>query len=692
MFEADIRLFERAPATGRKVAVVGAGPAALSCAHRLAMLGHDVVVFNRDGKPGGLNEYGIAAYKTLHDFAQREVQWILDIGGIELRNGVALGEEVSLAALLDEYDAVFLGVGLGDVNRLGIEGEDLDGVVDAVEYIAKLRQAHEQSKLPVGRRVVVIGGGMTAIDVAVQSRKLGAERVDMLYRRGPEQMGASHYEQEYAQRSGVTLYHWARPVRILGEGFVTGVEFERTELGDDGRLSATGDTFAVEADIVFKAVGQLLDERLMEAIGNPFGRQGGKLPVNGERRTSLDRVWAGGDCIADGEDLTVTAVQDGKIAAHSIDRYLRSSPPRCRRAVSERPIAANGKRTDRSHRFARRGYGSTNTMADLTSEFLGINSPNPFWLASAPPTDKAYNVNRAFEAGWGGVVWKTLGEDPPIVNVSGPRYGAIHANDRRVIGFNNIELITDRRLTTNLDEISQVKRDWPDRALVVSVMLPMQEKTWAKFVPMIEDTGADGLELNFGCPHGMSERGMGSAVGQVPEYIQMAAEWAKKVCAHAGHRETHAERHQHPATGEGRKGRRGGWGVAHQHGQFDHAGQLRHADDVSVDRRQRLARRLLRAGGETHCAAHGGGDRAACGHTGPADFGDRRRHRLARRGRFPRARRVQRPGMHGGDGVRVQDHRRPHRRAAQFPRWQGHDVGARSSSAWPCRASPTGNT
>ncbi len=167
-------------------------------------------------------------------------------------------------------------------------------------------------------------------------------------------------------------------------------------------------------------------------------------------------------------------------------------------------------------------------MADLTSEFLGIRSPNPFWLASAPPTDKAYNVNRAFEAGWGGVVWKTLGEDPPIVNVSGPRYGAIHSNDRRVIGFNNIELITDRPLKTNLDEIRQIKRDWPDRAMVVSVMLPMNEATWAKFVPMIEDTGADALELNFGCPHGMSERGMGSAVGQVPEYIQMAAEWCKK--------------------------------------------------------------------------------------------------------------------------------------------------------------------
>lgn len=167
-------------------------------------------------------------------------------------------------------------------------------------------------------------------------------------------------------------------------------------------------------------------------------------------------------------------------------------------------------------------------MANLTTEFLGIKSPNPFWLASAPPTDKAYNVNRAFEAGWGGAVWKTLGEDPPIVNVSGPRYGAMHGNDRRVLGFNNVELITDRPLGVNLAEVRQIKRDWPDRALIVSIMLPMREESWAKYVPMIEDTGADGLELNFGCPHGMSERGMGSAVGQVPEYIQLAAEWCKK--------------------------------------------------------------------------------------------------------------------------------------------------------------------
>jgi dihydropyrimidine dehydrogenase (NAD+) subunit PreA len=166
-------------------------------------------------------------------------------------------------------------------------------------------------------------------------------------------------------------------------------------------------------------------------------------------------------------------------------------------------------------------------VADLTCDFVGIRSPNPFWLASAPPTDKAYNVNRAFEAGWGGVVWKTLGEDPPIVNVNGPRYGALLGTARNLIGFNNIELITDRSLDVNLREIREIKRDWPDRALVVSLMVPCEEQAWKHILPMVEDTGADGLELNFGCPHGMSERGMGSAVGQVPDYVEMVVRWCK---------------------------------------------------------------------------------------------------------------------------------------------------------------------
>lgn len=168
-------------------------------------------------------------------------------------------------------------------------------------------------------------------------------------------------------------------------------------------------------------------------------------------------------------------------------------------------------------------------MADLRVDFVGIKAPNPFWLASAPPTDKAVNVVRAYEAGWGGVVWKTLGEDgPAVVNVSGPRYGAWHGPDRRILGLNNIELITDRPLEVNLREIKQVKRDWPDRALVVSLMVPCEEAAWKAILPRVEETGADGIELNFGCPHGMSERGMGAAVGQVPEYVEMVTRWCKQ--------------------------------------------------------------------------------------------------------------------------------------------------------------------
>ena len=168
-------------------------------------------------------------------------------------------------------------------------------------------------------------------------------------------------------------------------------------------------------------------------------------------------------------------------------------------------------------------------MADLRHDFVGIKSPNPFWLASAPPTDKEYNVRRAFEAGWGGVVWKTLGEDgPPVVNVNGPRYGAIWGADRRLLGLNNIELITDRPLHVNLQEIKSVKRDYPDRAMIVSLMVPCVEEAWKAILPLVEETGADGVELNFGCPHGMSERGMGSAVGQVPEYIEMVTRWVKQ--------------------------------------------------------------------------------------------------------------------------------------------------------------------
>jgi len=312
VFENNEQFFERAAASGKKVAVVGGGPAGLSCAHRLAVLGHGVVVFNRDDKPGGLNEYGIAAYTTINAFAQTEVVYILSIGGIEVRNSAVLDSETGLDDLCRDYDAVFLGVGLSLSNALGIEGEDLDGVVNAIEYIADLRQAVDKSTLPVGRDIVVIGGGMTAIDVAVQSKRLGAEQVHMVYRRGPEQMSASAFEQALAQTSGVTIHHWASPERIVGESHVTGVDFN---------VADSDDRMHLNADVVFKAIGQKMDGGGIDSIAMESGR----FVVDEGQKTSLEKVWAGGDCVVGGDDLTVSAVQHGKLAAISIDQYLRKT-------------------------------------------------------------------------------------------------------------------------------------------------------------------------------------------------------------------------------------------------------------------------------------------------------------------------------------------------------------------------------
>ena len=308
--------FTRAAPTGRRVAVVGAGPAGLSCAHRLAMHGHEVTMFDARPKPGGLNEYGIAAYKTAGGFAQAEVEWLLQIGGIRVETGRALGRDLSLEGLRADFDAVFLGIGLAGVNALKTEGEERSGVRDAVDFIAELRQARDLSALPVGREVVVIGGGMTAVDAAVQSKLLGAEHVTIVYRRGREAMSASGYEQDHAASKGVRIITGAAPVRILGEGHVEAVEFAYTEEGPEG-LRLGDHRFRLKADQVFKAIGQTLD-------GTPEGLKltGRKIAVEGPGRTSLRGVWAGGDCAVGGDDLTVTAVAEGRDAAEDIHAML----------------------------------------------------------------------------------------------------------------------------------------------------------------------------------------------------------------------------------------------------------------------------------------------------------------------------------------------------------------------------------
>jgi dihydropyrimidine dehydrogenase (NAD+) subunit PreT len=316
---ADKQFFDRALDTGKRVAIVGAGPASLSCAHGLARNGHSVTILEAREKSGGLNEYGLAAYKMLDDFASREIDYILAIGNIDIQYGQRLGADFDLASLQSDYDAVFLGIGLSAVNNLGLENEDAKGVINAVDYIAQLRQSNNLADLPVGKRVVVIGGGMTAIDMATQIRLLGADEVTLVYRRDKESMNASEDEQEFTQVKGVTIRYNAKPHRIQTiEDQVCEVEFERTRNDASGHLEGTGDYFGLPADMIFKAIGQVFETPSDCRLELDKGR----IQVDVDRKTSVTGVWAGGDAVCDGEDLTVAAVQDGKLAAKSINQYL----------------------------------------------------------------------------------------------------------------------------------------------------------------------------------------------------------------------------------------------------------------------------------------------------------------------------------------------------------------------------------
>lgn len=319
MESAKPQLFTRAACTGKKIAVVGAGPAGMACAYTLARLGHDAVVFDARPKAGGLNEYGLAAYKTPDDFAQREIQWLLGIGGITIQAGWKLETTAQLDALRQDYDAVFLGMGLASTHQLGIAGEHLAGVQDAVAFIATLRQTEDLTTLPIGRRVVVIGGGMTAVDAAVQAKLLGAETVHLVYRRGPEALSASKAEQQWAQTQGVHILHWLAPAELTGAEHVSGVRFARQTLAN-GRLTSTGDMQTLAADMVLKAIGQDLGNPVLGAAG--FQLDGARILTDGDGQTNLSGVWAGGDCRAGGLELTVEAVQHGALSARSIHARL----------------------------------------------------------------------------------------------------------------------------------------------------------------------------------------------------------------------------------------------------------------------------------------------------------------------------------------------------------------------------------
>lgn len=316
--------FKRAEPTGKRIAVVGAGPAGLACAHRLALHGHEVVIFEAREKAGGLNEYGIAKYKLVDDFAQQEVEFVLDVGGIEVRHGQRLGDNLSLSELHQRFDSVFLGLGLAASRQLGLPHEDAPGLLAATDYIRELRQSDDLTQLPLAERCIVLGAGNTAIDMAVQMARLGAREVNLVYRRGLADMGATGHEQDIAKDNQVRLMTWAQPDEVLldDHGKVRGMRFARTRL-QNGRLETTGETFELAADAVFKAIGQAFDETaLSDPLAHSLRRIGDRIAVDEQLRTSVAGVYAGGDCTSLGQDLTVQAVQHGKLAAEAIHVQL----------------------------------------------------------------------------------------------------------------------------------------------------------------------------------------------------------------------------------------------------------------------------------------------------------------------------------------------------------------------------------
>jgi len=320
--EKDKQFFERAPVTGKTVAVVGAGPAGLACAHRLAMHGHRVTVYEARKKPGGLNEFGIAAYKTVDDFAQEEVDYVTAIGGIDIKYNKPLGPKLNLETLRNSHDAVFLGMGLSGVNALGLKGKEPAGVMDAVDFISQLRQAKNKGKIAVGRRIVVIGGGMTAVDCAVQAKLLGAEEVTICYRRDQNQMNASRYEQELAATHGVVIRDWLQPQKLKTKsGAVSGITLEYTQMNKK-KLEGTGATLTLDADQIFRAIGQTFGDDNSNALSDELKLDKGRIATKPDGATSLKDVWAGGDCTNTGDDLTVTAVAQGRDAAEAITKAL----------------------------------------------------------------------------------------------------------------------------------------------------------------------------------------------------------------------------------------------------------------------------------------------------------------------------------------------------------------------------------
>src|SRR5215204_5812723 len=322
--ENNWQLFERKPAMGKKVAIVGAGPAGLSCANVLSREGIDVTIYEKEAKGGGLMTYGIAAYKVTPQFCEEEVNYILSLGGIEIKYNQELGKDIKLKQLKKDFDAVYLGIGVGVARQLDIKGEKLEGVVDAIQFIYDIRDKG-YSTVPVGDKVAVIGMGMTAIDAATQAKRLGAKEVTMIYRRTQDEMPCTEFELNIAKLDGCEIIWLAAPIKVKGSwGKVKQLVCSKMKLGEpdaSGRRSPvdTGETFKLDVDMVIKAAGQVPFEKLMNKV--KIQNSKGKIVIDNDCSTNIKGVLAGGDAVNGGKEV-VDAVEDGKLGAAAILKFL----------------------------------------------------------------------------------------------------------------------------------------------------------------------------------------------------------------------------------------------------------------------------------------------------------------------------------------------------------------------------------
>ena len=508
------------PGTGKNIAVIGAGPAGLTAAAALVRLGHKVVIYEKEQLPGGILTYGIPEFRLPTDKVRVEIEDIEKMG-VSIRTEQTLGKDFTVSGLLENgCDAVFLGIGSYEPMETGLYGEELRGVFqakDLLRYGVLLKTGEVERDLAIGKNVLVFGGGNTALDAASTALRLGGEHVTVVYRRGFNEMPAWDRDVRVARQEKVDFLNLTTPVRFIGSnGILSGVECVNMKLGEpdaSGRrrpVPITGSEHVMEADSAIIAIGQGPDTALNEHLRGVELDQGGLIKIDPETgATSIQGVFAGGD-IVNGGATVARAVAEGKTAALGIHAFL----------------GAPGIEIAKGHLPAIR---SPVDDVDLSVDFCGIRFPNPFVLSSAPPTTNGEMIMRAFDAGWGGAVTKTIGpEKIPVENVS-PRLARLDHHDKTGVGLLNIELISQYKPEKWLAEIREIKDRYPEHIVIASIMAEVIKEDWQVLTRAVVEAGADAVELNLSCPHGMPEKGMGSAMGQDPVIVHKITGWVKEV-------------------------------------------------------------------------------------------------------------------------------------------------------------------